>query len=164
MICFVVPICGCNHSSSLTLGYHGHVVQPDNLPLLRTIQITQTRAKRIGAPTLAIESAPLVHAETATSLVRSVRTQNRKHSQSKHSPRGRVPLASPHIPPVQTSVPDSMSVRTSARYIPYWMSTTLFLIVALSQTRDILQRDRLVAGNSNCNSTHQAEGERHNLN
>ena len=36
------------------------------LPLLHTIQITQTQAKRTRAPTLAIESAPLVYAETAT--------------------------------------------------------------------------------------------------
>ena len=96
-------------------------------------------------------------------LVRSARTQNRKHSQSKHNPRGCVPLGSPHILPVQTSVPDSTSVRTWSRYSPYRMSPTLFSIVALSQTQGILQRNRLVAGNSICNSTHQDEGERHNL-
>ena len=64
-----VPICSCNFNSSLTLGYHGRAMQPDNLPVLRTIQFTQTQAKHTRAPTLAIESPALVHAETATSSV-----------------------------------------------------------------------------------------------
>ena len=64
-----VPIRGRNYNSSLTLGYHGRAMQPDNLPVLRTIQFTQTRAKHTGTPTLAIESPALVHAETATSSV-----------------------------------------------------------------------------------------------
>ena len=51
-------------------------------------------------------------------LVRSVRTQNRKHSQQKHSPWSRVPVTSPRVPPVQTSIPDSTIVRTWVPYSP----------------------------------------------
>ena len=51
------------------LGYHGRVVKPHNLLVLRTIWMTQTQAERTMVPTLAIESAPLVHVETTTSSV-----------------------------------------------------------------------------------------------
>jgi hypothetical protein len=64
-----VPICGRTRGNSLTHGHHGHIIQLDNLSVLRTIQITQTRLKRTVAPTLAIESAPFVHAETVVTSI-----------------------------------------------------------------------------------------------